>query len=651
MNRKPGARRQATLTLEIASTTELSSAQQRMSVLNVSRIRLQDIHCSPRGAAGTGKEQHGRTLSFPIYCHTSTDDQMTPSQQAPPATFLRLLNALRQGQNRLVLREWRQGACWWNLNTNEEDSIGENEVKRNVRGAVSSAQTTSAPCTKSHKARTTLSMARAEVAGYRLSRFAIVSTRAIVTNLSSGFSVEVISDVALSCSGGKCAQDSSKRKRNGVFIPEVLYFSHDDEGVPSPSVMDASIQSDKSYGDGGSILDCNQAPWALLSFFDNDEVKPRQQTLDVVANYDVLGTNGDLNNKLDYNQPLDSRTNPNTKESTQMKRIACRHFSTTMIKTRHEFGFEEPHPRHGRVPIDECLEYALMVLRDWIMPVQSQFFMLQTEGLALEDSHQCGSCKYNKDMRSNLLSLGWCSGGTVKPFQYHDMIAVYRSALNRASMAYGAPSPKNKHDRIKFYLKMLDKCVDALDCEWDENGGRPPTLPPVLCHMDLQPQNLAFCFLHESGESDFNGNDPKTRSSKHCSVAAVMDWEDACYADPRFELLLICRKVLANREQSEKLWLSYSNCVQQLSSLLSSYSSKQCHWDVGPLEPWLKLETVHSICTLLLQAVNLLGGGRNPWESTPELWGKIDRERKRLVQMGWSFCQYVKPVSDLNIDS
>ena len=64
------------------------------------------------------------------------------------------------------------------------------------------------------------------------------------------------------------------------------------------------------------------------------------------------------------------------------------------------------------------------------------------------------------------------------------------------------------------------------------------------------------------------------------------------------------------------------------------------NWEVGPIEPWLRLETVHSLCTLLLQAMDFLGGGRSPWETKPDLWGKIDRERQRLVKMGWLFCDY-----------
>lgn len=39
--------------------------------------------------------------------------------------------------------------------------------------------------------------------------------------------------------------------------------------------------------------------------------------------------------------------------------------------------------------------------------------------------------------------------------------------------------------------------------------------------------------------------------------------------------------------------------------------------------------------------MDLLGGGRSPWETKPDLWGKIEREFSRLVHDGWSFCQDV----------
>jgi hypothetical protein len=63
--------------------------------------------------------------------------------------------------------------------------------------------------------------------------------------------------------------------------------------------------------------------------------------------------------------------------------------------------------------------------------------------------------------------------------------------------------------------------------------------------------------------------------------------------------------------------------------------------DLGDIEPWLKLETVHSLTTLVMQSMNLLGGGRNGWENKPDLDQKIQREFARLFLLGWDFCMDV----------
>ena len=74
------------------------------------------------------------------------------------------------------------------------------------------------------------------------------------------------------------------------------------------------------------------------------------------------------------------------------------------------------------------------------------------------------------------------------------MIAVYRRTLYQLSLSRGTTVKRDGKvdERMVVLLQILDKCVDALDCEWEEYGGKPPHLPPVLCHVDLQPQNLAF---------------------------------------------------------------------------------------------------------------------------------------------------------------
>merc|ERR1712087_451881 len=132
--------------------------------------------------------------------------------------------------------------------------------------------------------------------------------------------------------------------------------------------------------------------------------------------------------------------------------------------------------------------------------------------------------------------------------------------------------------------------------------------------MGLQPQNLAFGTTNTNTTS----NNDKKYNTKDCFVASVMDWEEACYADPRFEILLICRKVLANKDQADELWRTYARQVKQVAGNL----------DEGPLEPWLKLETVRS----LLQAVmDLIAGGYNHAEN--DLLLKIDREKQRMYNM------------------
>ncbi|KAL7443184.1 hypothetical protein ACHAXH_006632 [Discostella pseudostelligera] len=596
-NKNGGCHHRAVITLEISSSTELASAQQRMRVLVISRVRLHRDYDYRR----TGMDMHTdidekKMLSFPINDGNST---------LPPPAFMRILDALRRGNNRLVLREWKQGACWWNLNMNQGT--------RYLNGNGDSTTTSSTL----DKVKSALSMARAEVAGYRLAKLAMDSNQN--SKLSPCPCVRN-GDSNLHEDGMVFNSDQN------MFTPEVLYFSHD------------SCNTKHNMDDRCEIE--NNSPWAVLSYFDSGDaskINTHEEQLEVDMDCESLGVDKNWNSSLSFDGDA---VNSTMKSS---EKYPCHHFPTTMIKIRHEFGFCEPHPRHGRVPTDECLDYAMMILHDVVIPLQSYFFVIESA-----DHVVMGT----QPMVEHLRSIGWVDptklSQTVKPFQYHDMITVYRYALDRLSKANAVRHKEGEKDeRMDFLLSLLVKCVNALSCEWEGSEGKPPPVPPVLCHMDLQPQNLFF--RHTKTNHEMNGgvavtengghhNNKHIHSARDCSVASVMDWEEACYADPRFELLLICRKVLANREQTEELWQSYSDRVRQISERISLKRKTNIHWDVGSIEPWLKLETVHSLCTLLLQAMNLLGGGRNPWETTSDLWGKIDRERRRLVHMGWRFC-------------
>lgn len=541
-------------TLHLSTIEELPSAQQRIYVLSVEQVsindddveettdrieKLHDIH----------NFQTSKTLSFPIAIQNTTNDDDNDCIDAPAMILNRLIHALHCGNHKLILRKWKQGARWWNLNMNHTDAFSSSTTNGN------------------DNINNTLSMARAEVAGYRLAKFAM---------------------------NHHDTHEINKQKRKiCAYVPDVVYFSYDETDT----------------------VDTDGDPWALFSYFGNNNMEGLEDDGKDETNINInIGSKSTL--KWDMKNATAVSKSTHFSSSHHNHLIECKHYPTTMTKIRHEFGFDEPHPRHGRVPIDECSEYAHMILRDVVLPIQFSFFEWSSSSSIQPPSLN------GVDWKHSLCALA-VDSQTSKPFQYHDMIAVYRLALQRLSAAQQTATVVD--ERMDTLLQMMYECVAALEHEWDDHDGRhPPPLPAVICHMDLQPQNLTF--WHDRNDS-VEKDDVNVHVAKHCSVASVMDFEEAAYADPRFEVLLICRKVLANLEQAKGLWKSYSSTVKLHTT-----------WDVGPIEPWLRLETVHSLFTLLLQANNLLGGGRNPWETKPDLWGKIDRERMRLVRMGWSFC-------------
>ena len=511
------------VTLKISSIKELPSAQQQMYELAVSNV---SIEASGEPSVESGckyiKTRDCISISFPASAPSASE---TNNSQALLMSFIK---ALERSSNKLIIRRWKRGACWWNCNINNEKLISF------ARGCSCVHSDVTHPPEEDHL--TTLKMAKAEVDGYRLSRLAL--------------------------------KDSDSH----VQIAEVLYFSHDER---CPTAL--NIASSSSSYENGERKDRNDfiEPWAVLSYYsDSDATVIR-----------------DLNQK------------------------PCYHYPTTMIKTRYEFGFDEPHPRHGRVPINESLDYVKLILRDFVYPLQSYFFLNDMDGLERE-----------------LTSLSWVdsTNSTTQPFQYLDMVSLYSSALNSIR---NSTNFNSKDEKTTSMLDMLKKCVTMLQDEWDQLSSS--ALPAVLCHMDLQPQNLAFSHANKQHDTT---NGCTTHDPDACHVAAVMDWEEACYADPRFELILLCRKVLANRVQAEIIWQSYSDKIQSWRYELMTKHRRHVDWMVGPIEPWLKLECVHSLCTLFFQFLDRFGGGRSPWETKTDLLCKIDRERQRLVTMGWTFC-------------
>ena len=365
----------------------------------------------------------------------SSSDDWSPTENLP----LDWRNALQEGNNRIVIRLWRGGARWWNLNNDDKSRVG--------------------------------ALARAETKAYQIARKALPD----------------------------------------LHIPRLLHAK----------------------------LTSNPFPWAVFSYVGYDSTY--------------------------YHH----RFAPN------------RYWIDGMVKIRHEFGFDEPHPRWGRVPQDECLQYTLEVLRNVTMPL-----------------HRYLAENNNNNNNTPQVDL-CCEDNDNNPITYQTMVVSYRRALERKI--------EGMDDFQKRLYVILQQCISRLEAMTIE------PLPPVLVHMDCQPQNLLFATV-VAPDNDKEGT---------VRIMSVLDWEEAAYADPRFELLLLVRKVCANRYQADIVW--------------NTYAQEQQQPDLGSMEPWLQLETVHSITALFLQSLDL--GGRSPWETKPDLWGKIQRELHRLAELGWEFCQ------------
>ena len=325
-----------------------------------------------------------------------------------------------------------------------------------------------------------------------------------------------------------------------ICIPEVLLFER---------------------GGGGS-----NNPWAIFSYVKDMNVIS-EETIRVVQNWQV-----------------------------------CDDFIHDMVKVRKEFGFDEPHPRHGRVCVEHALEYAAHLLEDAIIPMHTIFFDVENNA-AKEPSLR----EEIRDLNTNNFRR---SGIAIK---YLDMVKLYQEQTCQI-IAERSSDCQNQSDRMGVFIAAIEGFIEKLVLEANTVDAFP--LPSVLCHLDLQPQNMILC---------------KSKSNNITSttvprVASILDWEESCYADPRFELLLVCRKIVANRKQADAIWDSYSTYVNDL-----------FHFNVGPIDPWLRLESVHNLLGFCMQGMGLLEGGRNPWEEKSDLLNKIHREMQRLqIDLGWS---------------
>lgn len=484
------------------------------------------------------------------------------------------LEYLKQGNGKMVLRIWKNGARWWNLNLKsffhlDNDERVERESEKNGYSNDS--------LTLCHN------LARAEAAGYIVAKKAFEHYTKLCGKRGSEHET--------------CLYPFLETK---VCIPSLIHFQKRDLDTFSPE---------------------NALPWALFTYVGEDS--------------------NSLNSAM---------------KDGHQEWIMCEKFIDDMVKIRHEFGFDEPHPRHGRVDIEQALDYAMHVMDTIILPLHTAFFdcyynmmdngdkednlssPADTIQHPLLQQHESDLSVVNYFMYQHDMDKSNAFTSTKdKACRYKDMVDIYSDIMSHLKKKIIITSTKSSihqsrklnENKINKLLNMLDKCVISLQEQskaLDSEGLA--YLPGVLCHLDLQPQNMILC----RGKNNTSGNIYEIPK-----IFSVLDWEESCFADPRFELLLLCRKVVANRNQADALWKRYEDVMLNRFDKLNKIRNTKSI--LGSIEPWLKLETVHSLITLFMQGMDL--GGRSPWEGSDELSEKMLREVERLVNLGWEFCNEV----------
>jgi thiamine kinase-like enzyme len=779
---------------------ELKSAQQQVLVVKCKAVVAPlSLHTTtvPQPVGGVG-----------VHAHTTKQQQ-------------RFHEALVQGNSRFVIRIWKGGATLWNFHgLYDYESAHVHDC-----GAGTKNKHHKEKEKNENKHNKILAVAKAEVAGYRLSR-QILTTMPMQKTTTMPMT-STMHTPTTTTKMGQAEQDNTNGNANvhdnnavdvdhdhpvSIIVPEVLYFSHDnhhdhdcdDDNFHGSTLDNYTInnnnnntkddhdeheQQSKSTwttrkSKSSSITHTNQYqfPWAILSFVGKDSHYFSSNTAnndnDNTANNANANANAapDRDNDSDgtlsggeissarcsaSSSPPSLSPSPPVRQQHEQERRRrhrprpppllhhdndnysdntinnnnnewCDSFaqqqsqsksnimpSITMIKTRHEFGFEEPHPRHGRVPQEHSLDYALQVLKNIIIPLHSHFFRLSANiGTGSNNnnnndardtiSDNTSTRLLHQQQQYQLMMIQQVSmDGKGTPYRYRDLLQRYQDIAaqlqlqkrQRDKRAMTTTTKDHRHDdqqqqqqlqlqlfekKMMHYTALLQQCTAQLSLEFEKDKmdtRQHPLLPAVLCHCDLQPQNLMFsrkrsrrqrqrsCSLKADNDNDDNINitskhdnanenesndadgiplpqhpqtsvvtpNPSTTTTSSTTtstgitsdpsnsmnpIACVVDWEEAALADPRFELILLCRKVCCNMEQAHTIWNTYSQWINHsilpYSSQYSSSSQISCNNNnnvnvdiLGPMIPWLKLEALHSICIWLLQGWNKIQNNAN----------------------------------------
>jgi hypothetical protein len=684
----------------VISVEECKSAQQQVWIVGLDGNGGGGVSSScginndyQNGTTATATTTAATTSTTPVAAvvaeHDNTTGSLIPVPVPVPSISSTLFiqdewnQALQRGRNKVVVRLWKAGARWWNLHQNQSSSNSKNDGNNNYENHAIHSSGSSMIVT----------LAKSEMTGYRLARHAFLliggkdgqsgdshdhhsekegkdpATTATHGNPNDSDDDELaVSTVWWSGGGGSSS--------SSAYIPRVLHYQ------AGRIVQDH--QDDDSYNDDD---DDDDSCWAVLEYVGMDSA--------------LFFTTND--------KYSDDKATASTATTSLYYYEYDSSFLLGMEIFRDEFGFREPHPRWGRVPTNQVMDYALMIVRQVLLPVHRATSQTLRQRHAAAAAAAATLSQSNvgdkvsgttptggKRIDSNstrppplprpMPSWSQHNDGLPRPQRYQDMVDLYRRALDdRIQPVWTSRQQQQQPDDDKdtFDLEqshkmqaMLEHLYRALEdmktytitttaTSTDTlaintmNVHTPeliPPLDPVLVHMDLQPQNVLLAIrricrtvpmpleeddaIHNSSNNNDDNNTMVVRS--------VLDWEDAAIADPRFDILMIGRKVCATREQADTIWNVYQQEYYHLSiapchgpigggdnsvgttSAVGTTTNRE--FSLGPIEPWLQLETVHSMITLLLQSMDLLGGGRNPWETKHDLWGKLEREFHRLKE-------------------
>jgi hypothetical protein len=133
----------------------------------------------------------------------------------------------------------------------------------------------------------------------------------------------------------------------------------------------------------------------------------------------------------------------------------------SMVQVRTEFGFSEPHPRWGRVPVDKALTFARHVLFTVMVPLHTY----QQQQQIAEAASRFIGLDFPKHTENS----------TTRGYRFMDMVNIYHEKL---SIILKQVCLQDKRSQV--HIQLLEKAIVFLEQEGLANGFEDETLPSIF---------------------------------------------------------------------------------------------------------------------------------------------------------------------------